>query len=265
MIKINLFKKDNIDMHLLIGTLNEEKFNMPMYNTDITLWKGVDNTIEFSIRNHDRKSVVLEEGTILKFVATNQKMRQRIEKELEVISEALGRYKITLTPTELNDVDCGDFVGYVCVDNGTTKELLYTGTDWYPYFNVEVKPNRLELIEDATEFTAEDFNRDVYQNDYDGKIYETFTSSMIEADVTPYHSCMVKLEEFVGEIKIQGSTEDNPEHNENDWIDIASKSFEEPTDENVLLSGEGKFIWVRFQYKRENESSSKVSSIQYRN
>ena len=88
---------------------------------------------------------------------------------------------------------------------------------------------------------------------------------MIEADVTPYHSCMFRLEEFVGEIKIQGSTEDNPEHNENDWIDIASKSFEEPTDENVLLSGEGKFIWVRFQYKRENESSSKVSSIQYRN
>lgn len=267
MIRINLFKKDNIDMNLLIGTLNEEKFNMPMYNTDITIWKGVDNTIEFSIRNHDRKSVKLEEGTLLNFVAINQQMKQQITKPLEVISEPLGRYKVTLTNEELNDLDCGTFVGHVSVINDDNEELLYTGTDWYPYFNVEIKPNRLTLIDEPLELDSTNFNKDMYQDNVDGKVYEVFTSSVIKSDITPYHSYLIQVKDFLGTIKIQGSNEDNPEHNENDWFDITQTSYlEEPyTDGPILLSGEGKFLWTRVQYKREDGQPSEIINVQYRN
>lgn len=267
MIRINLFKKQTIDMNLLIGTLSEEKFNMPMYNTDITLWKGVDNTIEFSIRNHDRKSVSLGEGTILNFIAINQEMKQQITKPLEVISEPLGRYKVTLTNEELNDLDCGTFVGHVSVINDDNEELLYTGTDWYPYFNVEIKPNKLSIIEEATIIDGTQFNKDMYQDNTNGKVYEVFTSSMLKSDITPYHTYLVKLKDFIGTIKVQGSNEDNPEHNENDWIDITSVSYEEESSQetSVLLSGEGKFLWTRVQYKREDGQPSEVLEVQYRN
>lgn len=267
MIKINLFQKQTIDMNLLIGTLSEEKFNMPMYNTDITIWKGVDNTIEFSIRNHDRKSVSLEEGTILNFVAINQEMKQEIIKQLEVVNEALGRYKVVLTNDELNNLDCGTFIGHVSVIKNDNEELLYTGTDWYPYFNVEVKPNKLSLIEDAVSFDGTNFNKDMYQDKLDGKVYEVFTSSMLKADITPYHNCVVKVANFQGTIKLQGSNEDVPEHNEYDWVDIDSIDLgnESPMDASVLLSGEGKFLWVRVQYKVEDGSLAEISEVQYRN
>ena len=97
MIRVNLYKKLNTYFNLLVGTLQEEKFNMPLYNTDITLWKGVDNTIEFSIRNHDRKSVSFGNGVSLKFVAINQPLNQKIEKDMEVVNTALGRYKIVIS------------------------------------------------------------------------------------------------------------------------------------------------------------------------
>ncbi len=254
-------------MNLLIGTLNEEKFNMPMYNTDITIWKGVDNTIEFSIRNHDRKSVSLEEGTILNFIAINQEMKQEIKKPLEVVNESLGRYKVVLTNEELNNIDCGTFVGHVSVIKDEIEELLYTGTDWYPYFNVEVKPNKLSLVEDAISFDGSSFNKDMYQDKMDGKVYEVFTSSMLKADVTPYHNCIVKVTNFQGSVKLQGSNEETPEHNEYDWIDIDSITLgiESPVEASILLSGEGKFLWTRVQYKREDGQQSEVVEVHYRN
>lgn len=263
MIRINLFKKQNIDMNLLIGTLEKEKFNMPMYNTDITLWKGVDNTIEFSIRNHDRKAIHLDEGTILNFIAINQDMKQEIKKELEIVNESLGRYKTTLTSDELNDFDCGTFIGHVSASVNGSEELLYSGTDWYPYFNVELKPNKLSLIEEPIVLT--EFNKDMYQDDITGKTYEMFTSSIIKSDVTSNHTYILKLKEFEGTIKIQGSNEENPEHNQNDWFDINVINFDTVTDETITVNCDGKFLNTRVQYIRENNKTSILSEIQYRN
>lgn len=267
MLKINLFKKKNIDMNLLIGTVEKEKFNMPMYNTDITVWKGVDNTIEFSIKNHDRKAEKMPNGSKLKFVAINNQMHQVIEKELIVVNENLGRYTAIITKDELNNYDIGTFVGHVSIINEDgTEELLYSGTDWYPFFNVEVKPNRLELIEDEQVFDSSSFNRELFQDKTDGMMYEVFTSSVIKSDITPNHIFVLKLKEFIGEIKIQGSNSDNPEHNESDWFDIETKVYNDISeDESVLMSCEGKFLYTRVQYKRKEGQPSEIVEVQYRN
>lgn len=253
-------------MNLLIGTLEKEKFNMPMYNTDITLWKGVDNTIEFSIRNHDRKSVSLEEGSVLNFVAINQHMKQELKKELEVINEALGRYKVVLTADELNNFDCGTFVGHVSVKTNETEELLYSGTDWHPYFNVEIKPNKLSLIEEPTILDETSFNKELLQDNTNGKLYEVYTSSNILSNITSTHTFIIKLKDFIGTLKIQGSNNDNPEHNESDWFDIKTFVYDEIyNDEPILFTCDGKFLYTRVQYKIEDGNSSKIMEVQYRN
>lgn len=221
MIRVNLYKKLNTYYNLLVGTPEEEKINMPLYNTDITLWKGVDNNIEFSIRNHDRKSVAFADGVVLKFVAIHQPLNQKIEKELEPINVALGRYKISLTKEELKDFDCGTFIGHVSI--GDDEELLYSGTDWYPYFNVEIKPNKMELIDESTTLLGETFNREIVLDM--GREMEYFTSPIFKADKSPFHTMTAKLNKFNGIVKLQGSTMETPGLGDSEWFDIYVKEY----------------------------------------
>lgn len=279
MIRINLYKKSNIDMNLLIGTLEKERFNMPFYNRDIILRKGVDNTIEFSIRNHDRKAQPLKEGQILKFVAINNDLQQRICKKMDVVNANTGRYSVTLTKNELNNFDEGNFIGHVSIvtqlcehtegddisNCNCPEELLYTGVDWYPYFNVEITPNQVQLIEESIVLSKSDFVKDTYLDDRTGITYERFMSSNIKSDRTPSQTFTLNIKDFTGTINIQGSNMETPEHNEDDWFEIDTFEFEEETTDTIISSSELNCLWVRVEYIRELDSPATIEEVVYRN
>jgi len=294
MIRINLYKKNNIDMNLLIGTFEKEKFNMPFYNRDIELHKGVDETIEFSVRNHDRKAQILGKKESLKFVAINQELQQKIEKTMDVVNANLGRYSVTLTKDELNDYDCGTFIGHVCVvDEDENEELLYSGVDWYPYFNVEILPNKVDLFEEAVILTDEDdFGiHDTYTDDTSGITYEQYCSSLIQTNKLSTHTFNVVVKDFVGDVYIQGSNMETPEHNEDDWFNIKHYSvilkdpydrgddiiIEKPSEtEEIIItpeklnttlttSAELNALYCRVKYVIELDSDAKITEVTYRN
>lgn len=268
MIRINLYKKNNIDMNLLIGTLEKERFNMPFYNTNINLHKGVDETIEFSVRNHDRKAQILNLGSTLKFVAVNQELQQKIEKTMDVVNANLGRYSVTLTKNELNDYDCGTFTGHVCVvDENGNEEFLYSGVDWYPYFDVEILPNKVDLFEEAVVLTGDDdFGiHDTYIDDRDGNTYEKYDSSIIQTNKLPNHTFNIAIKDFVGKIFIQGSNMENPEHNEDDWFNIKEYEFEDETSTTLTFNAELNVLYCRIEYLKELDSTGGITEITYRN
>ena len=278
MIRINLYKKSNIDMNLLIGTLEKERFNMPFYNRDIILRKGVDNTIEFSIRNHDRKAQPLKDGQFLKFVAINNELQQKICKKMAIVNANTGRYAVTITKDELNDYDEGNFIGHVSivspmcdhdkediVECNCPEELLYTGVDWYPYFNVEITPNEIQLLEESVIMNKDDFVKDTYEDDRVGKTYERFISTNIKSDKTPSQTFTLDIKDFVGTINIQGSNMDNPEHNEDDWFTIDTFDIDEETTDTITSSSELNCLWVRVEYIRELDSPATIEEVVYRN
>jgi hypothetical protein len=271
MIRINLFKKDGVYTNLLIGTLEKDKFNMPLYNTDITIWKGIDNTIEFSIRNHDRKSINVNGQ--LYFTMVNQNNQQIYKKELTVVNQGLGRYSVTLTKSETKDYDCGKFVGHVSIINDGIEDLLYSGTDWYPYFNVILEPNKMELIDETTTLSMSDFNKEIYTDNDINKTLEIFTSSMFESNKTIYHNIIANVKDFIGEIIVQGSMMTTPHFNDDDWFDITSfkhwnedntEDFE-PLNETILLNSILNCLWIRIKFKRIMDSESSLEELTYRN
>lgn len=315
MIRINLYKKQNVDMNLLIGSYEKERWNMPFYNTNITLWKGVDNTIEFSIRNHDRKAEKLKEKQFLRFVAINNELQQIICKKMDIVNANTGRYSVTITKDELNDLDEGHFIGHVSIVTPTCEhpedeedmpchcheDLLYSGLDWNPNFDVEIKPNTLRLMKETVILTPDDFVMDTYQDYRTGKTYQQFTSSIIKSDVTPNHTFVIKLKDFDGVLKIQGSNQETPQSEIDDWFIIEEKSYEvskneetdfdseedidycycdcdescdcgcyylpnyEPVSGLVTFNAELNSLWVRVQYIRELDNPSTVEEVQYRN
>ena len=284
MIRLNVYKKENIDMNLLIGSFEKDRWNMPFYNTDITLWKGVDNTIEFSVRNHDRKSQKLKENQFLKFVAVNNELQQMICKKMDVVNADLGRYSVTITENELNNYDEGHFVGHVSVVTGECPEnckncqncpleedLLYSGLDWNPNFNVEIKPNKLNLIKESTILSMNDFSEDTYTDTTTGKVWEKYTSTIMKSDVTPNHSFILKLRDFDGIIKIQGSNQEAPTQSDEDWFLIDERNYEiveeddDYIDDNISINAELNCLWVRIQYLIEQDKPGMILEAVYRN
>ena len=305
MSRINLYTKDKIDMNLLIGSYEKERWNMPFYNTNIELWKGVDNTIEFSIRNHDRKAQILPASSKLVFRAINNKLQQEIEKDLNVVNANLGRYSVTITRDELNDYDNAIFTGHVAVvDENGNEDLLYSGTDWLPNFDVEVKPNKLELLQESEIIDGNSFTKELFQCPLTGKQMERLTSSIMKANVTDYHSFLVKLKDFIGTVKFQGSCCDTPDQSDTNWFDIGTVEYTmndyvkveekdcnctcgstdtydkhccdncnchqvihvtEPFNGNITETYNLNCLWVRVQYIREYESDSYIDEVYYRN
>lgn len=273
MIRIHLFKKEGVYTNLLVGTLNEEKLNMPLYNTETKLWKGIDNIIEFSIRNHDRKSVNFQDSSLF-FTMINDNTKETLTKQLEVVNSALGRYKVIITDKELKDLECGLFIAHVYIKNGESSDLLYSGVDWYPYFNVFVEHNNRQIIETETILSIESMNRTIYKD----KIYncdiEKFTSSKIKSNITPYHTISMILKNFIGVIELQGSPMDAPQDSDEDWailntfehMDIypISEDFES-LNETISLSAKANMPWIRIVFKRHDGSNSSIEDIVYRN
>lgn len=274
--QVNIYIKQDDYHNLVVGNVSEKDLiQMQFYHTDINLEKGVDNTILFSIRDHDRKKVTLRDNQKLVFTMVNQEMKQKLEKELGVIDASVGKYFILVTKDELNNFDVGDFKAHVSIltkidDITTITDPTYSGNEWYSYFNVKVKKNDMDLIEDSIEKDDTDFNYLSFV-DEDGKTKRKYTSSILKANVTEYHTAQVKIEEgFEGTIKLQGTLESDASSYDTDWIDLCSKEITLPQEDedfngNILLNAKHNVLWTRIQYIKEQSVSASVLGFTYRN
>jgi hypothetical protein len=276
---INLFKKSNEFYNISVGTDTEKGIiNMPMYNTNFTLYKGVPNTIFFSVRNNDRKRVELSDNQSIHLVMINQELQIELDKTLVVVDASVGKYQITFTEEDMRLLEPATYLGHVAIyndddsdvyDNGV-QELLYSSENWQSIFNIEVVPNRMEICKESVEI--ENFSSQVYV-DYRGKTVKEFISSNIKSNVTPYHSFFMVLKNFVGKFIIEGSLETIPQQNDSDWFKIKEYTFtENSTDDSddditpVSYTVECACQWLRIKYIIDNDDYvSEVSEILYRN
>lgn len=272
----NLFRKIEEYYYVTVGT-DGERINMPMYNTNFTIYKGVPNKIFFSVRNCDRKRVKLEDNQTLKLVIINQPLQIEMIKTLEVVDASIGKYQVTFTEDDMRELEPATYTGHVVIvdeDESTSTEsiteVLFASENWNPLFSVDVKPNRMEIYKESVEI--KDFNAEVYRDEH-GIPMRKFVSSRIESNVSPFHTFQMVLKNFVGKVIIEGSTEMNPQSTDDDWFAIKEYEYTEPSDDesdddvNVLLVNEEcNCQWIRIKYIiRDDDYISEVVEAYYRN
>lgn len=249
--RIDLFVKRNIYYNLSSGKTGE-RWNMPMYNKDIKLWKGVDNKIQFSVRDHDRKAYPLKNDT-LQLTLVNHILKTKLVKTLWCLDSYRGLYETTFTKKDLLDFEPTHYQASVSdIDPEGFEDNLYSGTDWNPVFNVEV----IEGLKD-TFIPSITLEPNKFLQEYiviDGKQIDTYTSSWLDSSLSTSKTASVTVKDsFVGKIILQGSLESTPQ-NDNDWVDLDEIEYFEDSwdDENtektiVLEESETSCLWVRFK------------------
>ena len=97
----------------------------PVYQKTISIYKGIDNTLEFQVLNPDQKPIPLTNQTA-HFVAFDSENNQVIEHTGEVVISNKGLFKIVITENDTLNVD-SQYLSYsvYLTDAAATKTLTY--------------------------------------------------------------------------------------------------------------------------------------------
>lgn len=266
---VNLYIKKNV-YYNLASIKYGDKMNLPMYNKDIKLFKGIENKIQFSIRDHDRKAYPLRDKEIFLNII-NQKLNTKITKKFWCLDAYKGLYEVIFSESEMRDFEPSTYTATVYAkDLEGNEDLLYSGTDWNPVFHIEVVDGVMDVFKPSIKLNPQEFLHNFYINKEDGQRYDYYVSSRLKADETQYHTASITVEDyFLGKITMEGSMEPNPLDTESDWFVIDEKEY---TDENKVkeetfqFNNELNCLWIRFKYTLKSANfHGNISEILYRN
>ena len=262
---VYLFVKRNHYFNLSSTKIGENMYNLPQYNTDITLWKGINNPIRFSIRDRDRKGYSLGNKLIVINII-NPKLNKKITKKLEIIDEYKGLYNVSFSQSELRDFEPTYYQASITALNNNIEEILYSGTEWNPIFKINVKEGLRDVFKPSEKIISENFLYSYYNDQQTGLKINRYTSHKLKAQETDSHTASISIKEnFIGTIIMEASVEPTP--SEDDWFEIDIQEIKE-TDENKLttfmFNKQLNCLWIRFKCET-SENDLNISEILYRN
>lgn len=267
--RIDIFVKKGYYFNLSSG-MTGDKWNMPMYNKDIKLFKGIENKVQFSVRDHDRKAYPLRDKKLYLNII-NQKLNTKIIKELWCLDAYKGIYEVTFSESEMKNFEPMTYTATVYAKNLEGEDdLLYSGTDWNPVFYIQVLEDVLDVYKPSVKLNPEEFLHNFYISKKDGQRYDYYVSSRIKADETDWHTASITVEDyFLGTVTMEGSMESNPLDTESDWFPIDThewKDDDKVKGETIQFNNQINLLWIRFKYTiKSGNFKGKITEILYRN
>lgn len=236
-----------------------------VYNRNLKVYRDVDNKLDFQVRNSDQKQFNLT-GSYLVFNLINRDTNSLVlQKDCVTIDASIGRYQLTITQTELFDVERGfyDYTlvketrTYIDADNYTvnSKLPLYVDSQYGTSGTIEVVSDIEGQILPSLEINKFNKISPAAVGDVEPEFFE---SSLISVD--PYlrtgssnYTFQFFPNNYTGEITIQGSLDESatPET----WSDISIKEIVESSDSfyiNIL----GKYNYFRVKHTPNNTGYS---------
>lgn len=208
------------------GTVN---WNLPMNTNDFRVFKDVQNTIEFVVRDTDRKPVNMMDRTAVLNLYDHRLDKLLATKNLKVINEARGICKVNLEPDLFADWFLQTYSYQVIVTNADGSiHMLYVDAN-------ESQRGFFELLQGpsfeprkSTTVKYEDLMPVMVEPNSTRVLFRTSSSipgSMQTGNVSGVHTVAAYLDNFTGKIVIQGAIEKGVPGDWN-WFDLASETFD---------------------------------------
>lgn len=217
-----------------------------VYTRKIKLYRGIDNTVEFDVRNSENKkqSIVGKTPRVVLFDTEQQKI---LEKEGTLITGTTHLFKVTFTSAELDGIDTQllTLASYLSDESGNT--IVYGDSQFGMHTPVQV----LNGINDRTDFTPEQeittFNRTWnFQNQvglYTSEIAkfapQVNDDSSFSTAITIYPGA------FRGVVTVE-ATKDLSTSSSNFWTEVASVTIADSNESSLTISGP--YTYIRFLF-----------------
>ncbi len=234
-----------------------------VYNRNLKVFRSADNRIDLQVKNSDQKPISTAGSTLVFNLLSREGKDLVWSKDCEVVSDTVGRYRITVTREELLDLEIGSYEYSVVqevrenIDSTTYQVLrktpLYMDSQYGAVGTLEIVDDILGSVQESIEINK--FN---YVNPF--ALADTsppfFISSIIDAQPNinipqSLHTFVIYSTDYEGTITIQGSLREDAAPSV--WSDIVT--FELDND-IVYKNVTGKYRWFRVKHE-----PSRITSI----
>lgn len=259
---------------------NVPNINLPMIQYNTKVYKGVTNTIDFLVKNNDRKPVRIVGLTLIAQIRainspTNAKAPPDIllEKQLEIVDETKGKAKLVLTPGEIDDWMAGSYRFTIkTINTSNEAELLYTDINketWGSFELMEGMASSLipPIVIDGKKFTETPVDWDLRTKMVTGALPGDAQASR----ATGTHTVVVYTNKWTGKFWIEGSLSNEPPL-PNEWfripLTVESDYYEFTDNTNTapkLFNFTMNLYWIRFVYYPDVQNIGKFTKILYKN
>lgn len=244
--------KTNLVADLATGITTEFR---TVYAKNLKVYRGIDNTLTFEIKNNDQKPISILNLYTPKFVAFDESKNQVLDKTGTIIETSTPNYKgqftVNISENELLDVKDQylSYAVYLVKDSDDSKVITYANAHFEMSGTIEVHSTAFPGPKDS--YSVETFTETET---------DIFVSEKVQADPalngnTALHTVAVYgSSDFDGTVTVQGSLENQ---NPSTWVDITSSAISNPT-EPKYINFNGVFSFIRTKYTKTSGTIDKV-------
>lgn len=249
---------------------NAPNINLPMIQYNIKIYKGVTNTIDFIVRNNDRKPINLVGYQISALIQLVDNDELLLEKAVQATNDTAGKCRLTLTEGEINEWLAGFYRYAIKLTDVTGKtEYLYTDINRSAFSTFELIEGMSASLVPAVELTAEQFTP--YPT---GEYDNTWSTGALAGDAQDnqangMHTVVVYTDKFLGKFWIQGSLGVNAPQ-QDDWFDIQLTNttpfytYIVDSPNIQVFNFTGNYYWIRVFYQESPQNKGKFIKILYK-
>lgn len=257
---------------------NVPNINLPMIIYDTKVYKGVTNTIDFVIRNNDRKPINLVGLTLVVQIRavnnpSNSKLPPEVllEKNAVMLDDTEGKCKLVLDPEDVEEWATGYYRYTVrAVYHDGRSELLFTDVNKSTWGSFELIEGISSSVVPPIEYTAARFTPT--PAGIEGVYYVTgaMAGDAQAQRASGTHTFSVYASGWTGNIWVEGSlSNDAPLPSE--WFPIGLPNglthmqVKPDTITPILINFTMNLYWVRFCYKPADNNKGLFERILYKN
>lgn len=243
----------------------------PMYNYAVKVYKNVYNTIDFVVRNNDKKPVRLIDSKIQVIIQNVQTGQLVLEKQAEITDEIKGRAQLKITPSETENWLLGGYEYQVqLILPGQRQEFLYQDVQNQTVGNFDLLPAVGAELVPAQVIQWDQFTPEII--DWDMQVTQ-YKSGALAArspvgNKTGFYSVALYTQGWRGSFRIEASLE-NLSPTDKSWFvvyvgnqaDIPILPDQPPVQVfNFSLNAQ----WIRFLFLPHVENQGEVVKVMYK-
>ncbi len=241
--------------------------NNPLNRFNTILYKGSVNTIDFTLRDRDRKPINLLDKTLTLNISEIETRTSTLTKILEQLDQSKGFARLTLTDAETFDMNEGFYVYSIVVTEDNGREgFAFVDQVFRVTGEFELRRNAIEFS--PTVITVTTFIEDITAllgiSDPGGTI---FRSGGFNYGVGPIHTAAFYLTDFMGTIQVEVTTNQSLPTVDTDWAVVASFDTASLTSGPLscikYFNTNGLFTFVRFVYQPHALNTGTIDQVLY--
>ena len=245
-----------------------------VYNRNTKIYRNVDNTIDFQIRNGDEKAISIGTQSLVFNLISRETQDLVLQKDCTALDSTIGRFQVTITQTEMRDLELGYYDFSLVLENRNTvdsitfevqsRQNLFIDDQYGALGTIEVYGNVTGEIKSSLEI--EDF-KEVNPAAVGEEDPKRFISGIIDGKpllnrAGSMHTFQYYMTDYTGSVAIEASLDEGgAPYN---WIELDTENYTSNS-ENSSKNVTGKYNWFRIVYTPDNDiNTGSFDKVLYR-